>query len=244
MCFGDDARPPAPPVLGPVAERGALVLESADGTRFDAYRAHPVSPSNRAIVILPDARGLHDFYRELAVRWAEAGLHAVAIDYFGRTAGLGPRDADFPFREYAAKVDYGEAAQDVSAAVAWLRAETEVTAVFTVGFCFGGAISWRQAATGDDLAGAIGFYGGPSRAVDVLDRISAPLLMLAAGQDHTPVSEVEGFADQARRRGVEATVQVYPDAPHSFFDRSFAGHREDCADAWHRMLSFVDRYAV
>src|SRR2546430_6327288 len=212
MCFGDDARPPAPPVLGPVAERGALVLESADGTRFDAYRAHPVSPSNRAIVILPDARGLHDFYRELAVRWAEAGLHAVAIDYFGRTAGLGPRDADFPFREYAAKVDYGEAAQDVSAAVAWLRAETEVTAVFTVGFCFGGAISWRQAATGDDLAGAIGFYGGPSRAVDVLDRISAPLVILAAGQGPTPVGGGEGVGVPARGRRVRAAVAADPPA--------------------------------
>src|SRR5256885_14795390 len=213
MCFGDDARPPAPPVLGPVAERGALVLESADGTRSDASRAHPVSPSNRAIVILPDVRGLHDFYRELAVRWAEAGLHAVAIDYFGRTAGLGPRDADFPFREYAAKVDYGEAAQDVSAAVAWLRAETEVTAVFTVGFCFGGAISWRQAATGDDLAGAIGFYGGPSRAVDVLDRISAPLLMLAAGPDPTPGSEGGGVADPAPRGGGGGARPGGPGAP-------------------------------
>src|SRR2546430_8002466 len=167
MCFGDDARPPAPPVLGPVAERGALVLESADGTRFDAYRAHPVSPSNRAIVILPDVRGLHDFYRELAVRWAEAGLHAVAIDYFGRTAGLGPRDADFPFREYAAKVDYGEAAQDVSAAAARLRAETEGTAGCTLGLCLGGARSLRPAATGEGLAGASAVYGGapPGRGV-------------------------------------------------------------------------------
>src|SRR5256714_3009267 len=172
MCFGDDARPPAPPVLGPVAERGALVLESADGTRFDAYRAHPVSPSNRAIVILPDARGLHDFYRELAVRWAEAGLHAVAIDYFGRTAGLGPRDADFPFREYAAKVDYGEAAQDVSAAVAWLRAGTEGTAGFPRGFCFGGAIPWRPAGTGGDPPGAVGLHRGPPPGRGIIDRVS------------------------------------------------------------------------
>src|SRR3989440_4867084 len=138
MCFGDDARPPAPPVLGPVAERGALVLESADGTRFDAYRAHPVSPSNRAIVILPDARGLHDFYRELALRWAEAGLHAVAIDYFGRTAGIGPRGEEFPFREHLDKIEYATVAQDVSAAVAWGRAPSGATAGFTVGFCFGG----------------------------------------------------------------------------------------------------------
>ena len=57
-------------------------------------------------------------------------------------------------------------------------------------------------------------------------------------------AETEAFADRLRQRGVEVAMQVYPDAPHSFFDRTFAEHREDCADAWHQMLAFVDRYAV
>jgi carboxymethylenebutenolidase len=244
MCYGDDARPPAPPVLGPVGEHGDLVLESADGTRFAAYHAHPEAASNRAIVIFPDVRGLHVFYRELALRWAEAGLHAIAFDYFGRTAGIGSRDEDFSYKEHVDKLTFASLAQDASAAVAWIRAQTGATAVFSVGFCFGGAMSWRQAAAGDDLAGSIGFYGIPSRVVDVADRISAPLLMLAAGQDFTPVPEVEALADRVRAHGVEATLHVYPDAPHSFFDRTFAEHREDCADAWHQMLAFADRYAV
>ena len=244
MCYDDAARPPAPPVIGPVGEHGDLVLESADGTRFAAYHADPQAPSNRAIVILPDVRGRHSFYKELALRWAEAGLHAVAIDYFGRTAGIGARDEDFPFREHMEKLDVATVAQDAAAAVAWVRERTGATAVFTVGFCFGGAMSWRQAAASPDLAGSIGFYGIPSRVADVADRIAVPLLMLAAGQDFTPVPEVEAFAQRIRGNGVEVTLHVYPDAPHSFFDRTFAEHREDCADAWHRMLAFADRYAV
>jgi len=244
MCYGDDARPPAPPVVGPVGEHGDLTLRSADGTTFGAYHAHPAGPSNRAIVIMPDVRGLHGFYKELALRWAEAGLHTVAIDYFARTAGIGARDEDFPYRDHMAKLDFATVAQDASAAVAWLREHTGATAVFTVGFCFGGAMSWRQAAAGDNLAGAIGFYGIPSRAADRVDAISAPLLILAAGQDFTPVAEVEAFAEQVRGRGVDVAMQVYPEAPHSFFDRHGAEHREASADAWHQMLAFVDRYAV
>jgi len=244
MCYGDDARPPAPPVVSPVGEHGELVLESADGTRFGAYRAHPQAPSNRAIIILPDVRGLHDFYRELALRWAEAGLHAVAIDYFGRTAGIGPRGEEFPFREHLDKIEYATVAQDVSAAVAWVRAQSGATAVFTVGFCFGGAMSWRQAASGDNLAGSMGFYGIPKRVLDVVPEIAAPLLILAAGQDFTPVAEVENFADRVRERGGDVHLNLYPDAPHSFFDRSFGEHRAECADAWHQTLAFVDRYAV
>src|SRR5215510_14670308 len=88
MCYGDDARPPAPPVRGEVGDHGDLILTSADGTKFAAYHAHPAGGSDRAIVILPDVRGLHPFYKELAVSFAEAGYHAVAYDYFGRTAGL------------------------------------------------------------------------------------------------------------------------------------------------------------
>ena len=65
------------------------MLEARDGT------ASPRSPrlrtSRRAIgvVVLPDVRGLYRFYEELALRFAERGYPAVAIDYFGRTAGVG-----------------------------------------------------------------------------------------------------------------------------------------------------------
>ena len=115
--------------------------------------------------------------------------------------------------------------------------------MFTVGFCLGGAMSWRQSASASGYAGNIGFYGIPSRVVDAVDDMRAPLLMLAAGQDFTPVDEVEAFAAQVRAHGVEADLQVYPDAPHSFFDRTFAEHEDDCADAWRQMLAFIDKHA-
>ena len=41
------------------------------------------------MVILPDVRGLYRFYEELALRFAERGIAAVAFDYFGRTGGRG-----------------------------------------------------------------------------------------------------------------------------------------------------------
>ena len=244
MCFADDAQPPAPPVRGEVGEQGSLVLESADGTAFRAYRAHPPEPADQAILILPDGRGLHPFYYRLAARWAETGRHALAVDYFGRTAGTAERGEDFPFLEHARQLDPADVARDASAGIAWLREQTGARTVFVVGFCVGGAFSWRQAAAGDGLAGAIGFYGIPSSAADIADEITAPLLVLAAGQDFTPVAETEAFAASVRARaGVDVQVNVYPDAPHSFFDQKFDDHREACADAWDQQLAFIDRNA-
>ena len=244
MCFAVDAHPPLPPVRGGATDHGDLVLQSSDGTQFAAYYAHPDAGSSAGIVILPDVRGLHGFYKELAQRFADAGLHAVAIDYFGRTAGIGPRPDDFEWKQHTDKVQPDQVSADVEAAVEWLRglAGGTVRSVFTVGFCFGGAYSWRQSAASPGLAGCIGFYGRPDRAADVVDAMKAPLLLLAAGQDHTPVEAVEAFAEQVRASGVEAELHVYPDAPHSFFDRKFTEFADECADAWRRMLDFADRH--
>ena len=244
MCYGDEARPPAPPVIGPVGAHGDLVLTSADGTRFAAFEAHPEGPSGRAIVIMPDVRGLHAFYKELALRFAEAGVHAIAFDYFGRTAGLTSRDEEFAYRPHIEQMDFALVTADATAAAQAIAATSGATSVFTVGFCLGGAMSWRQSASATPYAGNIGFYGIPARAIDVLPEMRHPLLILAAGQDFTPIEDVEAFAVRVRAAGPVVDVHLFPDAPHSFFDRTFGEHEADCAAAWRAMLAFFDANAA
>jgi carboxymethylenebutenolidase len=243
VCYDDSARPPLPPIIaGGAADAGDLKLRSADGTEFDAYHARAENPNGAGIVILPDVRGLHDFYKELARRFAEAGVHAIAIDYFARTAGAGTsRDESFEYRPHVEQAQAETVDADARAAIEYLRSADggAPQRVYTVGFCWGGSNSWRQSATQPGLNGAIGFYGIPSRAEEYIARMKAPLLILAAGQDFTPVEVTEKFAEDVRAQGVEASVQVYPEAPHSFFDRSFAEHRDACDDAWRRMLEFM-----
>src|SRR2546426_5741171 len=113
-----------------------------------AYFAHAADPSGAGMVVMPDVRGVHAFYKELAQRFAEAGIDAVAIDYFGRTAGDGPRDESFEYRPHVDKTTPATINADVAAGVEWLRSRDggAVRSVFTVGFCFGGAQSWRQSA--------------------------------------------------------------------------------------------------
>lgn len=242
MCHADDSRPPAAGRTGTVADQGEIVLTATDGNRFAAYAARAGEPTGAGVVVLPDIRGLHAFYRELAVRFAETGVDAVAIDYFGRTAGIGDRSEAFEFRPHVAQTTPAGVAADVAAAVRRLGSSDggAVRSVFTVGFCFGGGYSWRQSADTPGLAGAIGFYGRPQLAAEVVERMSAPLLMLVAGADaNIPVPEVAAVAEAARAAGVAADIIVYHDAPHSFFDRSYAEHRADCADAWDRVGGFI-----
>jgi carboxymethylenebutenolidase len=241
MCHTPDSRPPAPPVVGDIDSTGSFELTAADGNVLAAYEAIGVGAPRARVVILPDVRGLHPYYRALAERFAEAGLHAVAIDYFGRTAGPGMRDDDFDWQPHIAQVTPEHVRADVGAAVAHLFEGSGP--IFTVGFCIGGSHSWRLAASDLDLAGVMGFYGRPSLALDVVPDVRVPVLMLVAGADQaTPVSESQDFAATLEKAGKDVEIHVYDGAPHSFFDRSFDDHADACADAWRRMLAFVDRH--
>jgi carboxymethylenebutenolidase len=250
MCHDHDSRPPAPPRTGDVAERGVLTLTSADGTDFSAAFAAPAGNARVGVVILPDIRGLHPYYVALAERFAEAGTAAVAIDWFGRTAGVcgetGTRGEDFEWQAHIPQTTPEGIDADISAAVGYLRGRTSADLpVITVGFCFGGSHSWRQSGGELDLAGCAGFYGRPSLVGDAASRAHLPTVMLIAGADKaTPVEDQLALAETMRAAGADVDAVVYDGAPHSFFDRAFGEWSEACADAWEHVLALTDRVAA
>jgi carboxymethylenebutenolidase len=249
MCFPFDAVPPEIPaghrVIAGGAAGEALTLTSGDDTEFSAYLARAGGPTG--VVVLPDVRGLFRFYEQLAERFADAGHSAIAFDYFGRTAGLGPRGEDFDYPPHVRQTSPDTVAQDVHAAVQKLREETGATTIVTVGFCFGGAQSFMQGARDHGLAGVVGFYGSMVREGQrwTLDRapdISVPVLGLFAGDDKNITAEM--VAEFGTRLRVPHEIHTYPGAPHSFFDRRQDDFAEASADAWERILGFMGKARV
>ncbi|TME56282.1 MAG: dienelactone hydrolase family protein [Chloroflexi bacterium] len=246
MCYSDKARPPLPPIGGAAADQGEMTLHAADSNRFMAYFARAAKPTGAGMVVMPDVRGLHHFYKELAQRFAEAGIDAVAIDYFGRTAGLGDRSDSFEYMPHVEKTTPEGIAADTAAAMAYLKSKDggAVKAVFTVGFCFGGSNSWNQSALNPGLNGCIGFYGRPPRSLPFIDKMKAPLLLLIAGADAaTPREQFIEFDRKLSEVGVPHEMHIYEGAPHSFFDRTYEQWKEACDDAWRRMLAFVKKHS-
>ena len=247
MCFEHDSLPPIPVIAGAAVSHDDVVLEATDGNRLAAFVATPDEPSGIGVVILPDVRGLYRFYEELALRFAERGHTAVAIDYFGRTAGVGKRDDEFEYMEHVAQATPDGIQADVAAAGAYLR-EAGVRSVFTVGFCFGGRHSWLAAAGGHGLAGAVGFYGRPGMSGDGVPgpeqraaELRAPILGLMGGADEaiTP-ADIAAFEHALTAAGVEHELITYDGAPHSFFDRRQEDYTQASEDAWRRVLAFLE----
>ncbi len=248
MCFDHDSRPPIEPIEGGALDAGEIELVSADGTRFAAYLAQAAEPTGAGIVILPDVRGLHEYYRELALRFAEHGVDAIAIDYFGRTAGIGNRGPGFDWAPHVPQTTYEGLRDDVSAAGAHLRLATGATRIHTIGFCMGGRLALLSAGFGLDLAGVVGFYGwpvGPARngtpaPAEVAATFASPVLAIFGGADEgIPATAIETFERELELAGVDHRVVTYPGAPHSFFDRKAEEFAATSASAWDEVTRFL-----
>ncbi len=248
MCYDDNARPPIPPGEGGTASGEDIVLTAADGNRFAAYVARPGNPTGAQVLIYPDVRGLHQFYKELALRFAEVGSGAVAIDYFGRTAGLTARDDSFEYMPHVQQMQLETFFADVAAALAYLRTGAGAERpTFTVGFCMGGSLSFISGTQDFGFTGLIGFYAGMTRdfsgrgtLLDQASKIKYPVLGLFGGADQAiPASSVQAFDKALDKAGVEHEIITYGGAPHSFFDRRATEFAEASADAWQRVLGFI-----
>jgi carboxymethylenebutenolidase len=237
MCFDRDALPPDPARTGMLSGSEATVLVADDGNHVAATVART-----------PDVRGLHRYYERLAEHLADAGVHAIAIDPYGRTAGAEHRGDDFDYGPHRAAARDEGVRTDVRAAAEMLRG-SGADRVLSMGFCFGGRASLMQASQ-EGIDGVIAFYGPPTQRQEggrsPLDEaqeglVRAPVLGLYGGADRgIPVADVEAYGRALDDAGVEHRVVVYPDAPHSFFDRTMSEHAEICRDAWAGVLGFID----
>jgi carboxymethylenebutenolidase len=253
MCFPPGARPPdLPSGLRPISGGAGgedVVLTSADGATFRTFLAQ-AQGGEAAVVIAPDVRGLHRFYEELAERFASARVHAIAVDYFGRTAGTDKRPDDFRYQDHvsAARARPDLIHADVAASAVALKTRTGASRAFVLGFCFGGRVAFNASAEQDGLAGVVGFYGVTRRRddndkdapIDKVGRMRVPILGLFGGADGgIPAEDNAKFDAALDGRTLPHHLVTYPGAPHSFFDRSFADFKPECDDAWRRVLGFI-----
>ena len=250
MCFADDSRPPIRPIAGGALDSTELTLTSADGASFRAFRTRPAEPMGAGMLVLPDVRGLHAYYEELTLRFAEHGIAALAIDYFGRTAGTARHGAGFDHATHVGRTTFAGLTADVRAGAAHLRSADDagVDDLFVVGFCFGGRLALISATLDLDLSGAIGFYPGPTgptrngvpAPIEVVDKFQSPLLAIFGGADEgIGPPAVGSFEAALEEAGVDHRVITYPGAPHSFFDRKADDFAEASDAAWNEVLAFV-----
>ena len=223
------------------------VLRVSDGTEMAAYLARPKGAGpHPGIIVLQEAFGVNSHIRSVAERLAQQGYVAIAPELFHRTApGFEGDYKNFPaVLPHARAVTIAGAEADLQAALAWLKARSDVKPgeFFSLGFCMGGRISFVANAV-LPLRAAASFYGG-GIAPDLLGRaaeLHAPMLLFWGGLDKHILPEHRRAVADALTAANKPYVNVeFSSADHGFFCDERASYQPQAArEAWTLLLQFL-----
>jgi carboxymethylenebutenolidase len=211
-------------------------IKTPDGT-CDAAFIHPASGSHPGVLIWTDAFGLRPSMREIGKRIAAQGYSVLVPNPFYRVGKA-------PMFEDASKVDFakerakinplmasvnaeGAAEKDAIAYIAFLDAQKQVNKskkIGTQGYCMGGALVVRTAATVPDRVGAgASFHGGGL----VSDRPNSPHLLapkikakmyfgIAANDDMNQPDAKVKLKEAFEAAHNPAEIEVYKESQHGW----------------------------
>lgn len=234
------------------AERPALEVATLDvdyatvkGRAVKGYLAYPVEAHGAlpAVLMFHEWWGLNDNIKAMAQRLAGQGYVVLAVDLFGGTVAQDP-DQAMALMSTALK-DPEALGQNLRGAMDYLAKETPASAVATLGWCFGGAMSFETARMfPDKIAATVIYYGQVLSERAALEPLKMPILGIFAGQDdHITAASAREFEKALHQLGKEAEITVYEGVGHAFANPSGKSYRKaEADDAWQKTLTFLDRH--
>jgi len=231
-------------------------IKTPDGT-CDAAFFHPATGAHAGVLVWADAFGLRPGLRELGKRLAAEGYSVLVPNPFYRAAKAPVVPMPPDFARDRAKITPlmatvtadGAAERDAIAYIAWLDAQPQVDKakkIGTQGYCMGGPLIMRTAATVPNRVGvAASFHGGgltttaPNSPHLLIPKMKAHFYIGIASSDDTQQPEsktiLRSTVDAAK---VPAEIEVYAQAQHGWcMADTTAYHRESAEKAWTKLLS-------
>ncbi|MPZ59342.1 MAG: dienelactone hydrolase family protein [Rhizobiales bacterium] len=232
MVAADDARL--------VSERASY--DSPKGN-INGYLVRPKSKGKRpAVLVIHENRGLNPHLEDVARRLAAEGFLAYAVDLLSLVGGTPP--SEDAARALHPKLNQDDAVAALVAAVSFLKSHPESTGkVGAVGFCFGGLMINRLAASSPQLDAAVAYYGRQVPAAQV-PNINAALLLHYAERDDGVNAGIAAYDAALKANNKIFTIYSYPGTQHAFNnDLGGARYNKAAADlAWGRTLAFFKQH--
>jgi carboxymethylenebutenolidase len=216
-----------------------------DGTPYRGYLAHPDNATKGApaVVAIHEWWGLNDHIRAFAQRLAADGYTVLAVDLYGGKTTDNADSAKAIMQTVIANPD--AALANLKAANGYLRGTQHARKVGTIGWCFGGGWSIRDALLDASHVDAdVAFYGPPDLDRSDLMKLRAPFLGLYGTADEgVPIAQVRQFQAKLDTLGKRTTFSIYEGAKHGFANESGPNYNQAAAgDAWKRTMEFFAKY--
>jgi carboxymethylenebutenolidase len=197
-----------------------------------------------AVLVIHENKGLNDWVRSVAGRFAGIGYSALAIDLLSAQGGTGTFTDPAQATAALSKIPADQFVANMKSGVAELQRRTPGAKVGAVGFCMGGGLVWQLLASGEpQLAAAVPFYGPLPDGADFGGSKDVAVLGFYGSED-TRVTGTKDAAQQAlTKAGLVNQLIVEQGANHAFFNDT--GDRYDptaAADAWQKVQDWFTKY--
>jgi carboxymethylenebutenolidase len=231
---GSDKTLPTAPITwaGPQGELQAAWAEAPD--------------ARGGILVIHENKGLNDWVRSVAGRFAGIGYSALAIDLLSSQGGTAKFTDPSEATAALGKIPQADSVANLKSGIEELQRRVPGKKVAAVGFCMGGGFVWQLLASGvPQLAAAMPFYGPTPDNPDFAGSKDVAVLAFYGEQDQR-VNATEPVARAAlEKAGLVHELVTEPGANHAFFNDTGDRYNATAAeDAWRRVQDWLSKYAV
>ena len=241
----------------PKVANAAAVTESdvnimtPDGTA-DCYFVHPASGTAPGVLVWPDIFGLRPAFRQMGKRLAESGYSVLVVNPFYRKqpAPTASKGAATPFGEVGPLMQAltePTTATDAKAFIGWLDQQASVAKnrkIGTQGYCMGGFLAFRTAATVPDRVGAVATFHGANLVANLPGAAKSKaqfLIAIADSDDKQAPNDKTVLKDTFAKAGLPAEIEVYPTMHGWCPPDTNVYNMEQAEKAWGRLLALYGK---
>ena len=198
-------------------------VEIKSGDRIiHAFVAFPeVSINTLAVIVIHENAGLTDWVRSFSDQLAERGFLVIAPDLLSSFDETNKKTRDFATGDAARtaiyKLDPGQITKDLDAVQAYITKEPSSNGKTAVmGFCWGGAETFRFVTNNSQVLSGLVFYGSPPKTYEEIEKINVPVYGFYGGNDQRINASIPETEEWMKKAGKTYDYVIYPGAGHGY----------------------------
>ena len=170
------------------------------------------------VLIVPEWWGLGAYAKSRAVKLAEMGYVAMAVDFYGNQKYVdNPAEAQQLATPFYANPLLGKSRIEAALALIKMNPYADTNRIAAIGYCFGGAQVLNAARLGENLNGVVSFHGDlvgvtPTR----LTTLAKILVCHGEADQFVDSTQVRIFKHQMDSVGANYSFKSYANATHAF----------------------------
>jgi carboxymethylenebutenolidase len=193
-----------------------------------------------SVLVIHENRGLTAHIRSIPPRLAADGYNALAIDLLSEEGGTASLPTEGDATAALGNAPAERMIADLRAGLDELQRRAPDAKLATIGFCFGGGMTWQLLAAGEPrLSAAVPFYGPAPAEPDFAGSPNAAVLGVYAELDARVNASQETARGALEAAGLVHEIRVFPGVDHAFFnDTGQRYNAEQAGQAYQAMLAW------